>query len=232
MGHKEYQRRYNKTPRRRINKCLMNGLRTTVNGRLMQISHPDHPHTKLYRDTIIQVELDSPELCRNDITKESCIRVYKKLGIEVPNLNVLKKKPKAVEESLVMDYFDISKDNRQVTIKGYRVDGLKNGVVYEFFGDFFHANPKKFSADLKIFNISAKEKWAKDKKRLQEIKREGYNVRVIWESDWNSFKMNEISERKFIKLTKVKWYEYIEVMCYKTKNYFKEVSNRIQCKLA
>tara|TARA_Y100000034_G_C6836529_1_gene378102 strand:- start:409 stop:1200 length:792 start_codon:yes stop_codon:yes gene_type:complete len=229
---KEYRKKYNKTPRRRINKCLFNGLRMTVNGHLMYISHPDHPHTKLYRDTIVQVELENPDLGRNDVTKESCIRIYKKLGIKVPDLDVLKKKPKAVEEGLVMDYFDIHKDNRQVVIKNFRVDGLKDGVVYEFFGDFFHANPKKYSANLKIFNISAKEKWEKDEKRLREIKKEGYNVRIIWESDWNSFKMNEISEKEFLKLTKIKWYEYVEVMGYKIENYLKEVSNRIRCKLA
>ena len=119
--------------------------------------------------------------------------------------------------------------NLRGVIKLWVIKNIKEDIIKQLLAN---ANPKKFSADLKIFNISAKEKWAKDKKRLQEIKREGYNVRVIWESDWNSFKMNEISERKFIKLTKVKWYEYIEVMCYKTKNYFKEVSNRIQCKLA
>ena len=160
---KKYQKKYNKTLRRRTNKCLMNGLRTIVDGRLMYISHPNHPHTKLYRNIVAQVELDRPELCRNDTTKESCIRVYKELGIEVPDLNNLKNKPKAVEENLVMDYFNVPKDNRQVTIKGYRVDGLKDGVIYEFFGDFYHANPKIYSPDYKLFHYSAKEKWQKDR---------------------------------------------------------------------
>ena len=227
---KKYQTKYNKTLRRRTNKCLFNGLRTYVNGRLMYISHPSHPHTKLYRDIVTQVELDNPELCRNDTTKESCIRVYKKLRLEVPDLNNLKKKPKAIEEGLVMDYFNVPKDNRQVTIKGFRVDGLKNGIVYEFFGDFYHANPQIYSPDYKLFHHSAKEKWQKDKERLKEIKKEGYNIRIIWESDWNSFKMNNISEKKFIKLTQVKRYEYLEVMYYKVEMYLKEVFNKIQWK--
>ena len=34
--------------------------------------------------------------------------------------------------------------DRQIYIDGYRVDGIKNNIIYEFLGDYYHGNPKKF----------------------------------------------------------------------------------------
>jgi len=36
-------------------------------------------------------------------------------------------------------------ENREVLIKPYRVDGLKNNVVYEYFGHFWHGDPRHHS---------------------------------------------------------------------------------------
>lgn len=75
-----------------------------------------------------------------------------------------------------------------VPIDRYVVDILYKNYIIEFYGDFWHANPKFYEeADLiKSFNINktAKELWEYDKKRIEYLKSVGYNVLVIWEEDW------------------------------------------------
>lgn len=58
-------------------------------------------------------------------------------------------------------------------------------LIIEYFGDYWHCNPKKYDAD--YFNVKknkfAKEIWEYDRSKLELIKSYGYNLEVIWESD-------------------------------------------------
>lgn len=65
-------------------------------------------------------------------------------------------------------------------------DFTYNKKIIEFNGDFWHANPKLFKADeiMPMLNITAHEKWALDEKKIQLAKLHGYEVLVIWESDY------------------------------------------------
>lgn len=59
------------------------------------------------------------------------------------------------------------------------------GVIVEFFGDYWHCNPKFYDSKYyhKILKVTASEKWEFDKKRIDEIlELTGYSVLVIWES--------------------------------------------------
>lgn len=56
--------------------------------------------------------------------------------------------------------------------------------IVEFNGDFWHANPKKYKKTDKVLNTTAEALWKKDalkKKRLEEA---GYEVLIIWESEY------------------------------------------------
>ena len=83
-----------------------------------------------------------------------------------------------------------NQDFRNVYIKGnnkkYKVDGLFNQTVYEFYGDFWHGNPKRFySKDINMANkISFGELYNKTIRREKEIQNLGYKVISIWELDW------------------------------------------------
>lgn len=58
-------------------------------------------------------------------------------------------------------------------------------TVYEYHGDFWHGNPKRFNQN-EINNVSKKsfgELYAATKKREQDIINAGYNLVVMWESD-------------------------------------------------
>jgi len=65
-------------------------------------------------------------------------------------------------------------------------------------GDYWHANPKDFVNKGKLYpgykkddhiigNLSAKDKWAKDKSVTQRLKKKGYKVIRFWESELENY---------------------------------------------
>lgn len=60
--------------------------------------------------------------------------------------------------------------------------------IIEFHGDIFHANPKIYSCDDKpnpyYKKLTAKKIWDMDKEKQNKAKNNGYEVLVIWESDY------------------------------------------------
>ena len=84
-------------------------------------------------------------------------------------------------------------------IGSYKVDGFcqELNTVFEFYGDYWHAHPdlipdenaqhptrKHDDKDNTPFTV--KEIRDYDRQRLQYIQDRGYNVEIIWESNWNS----------------------------------------------
>jgi G:T-mismatch repair DNA endonuclease (very short patch repair protein) len=67
----------------------------------------------------------------------------------------------------------------------YQCDILipSTNTIIEVDGDYFHANPKKYKAEDKIFRkgMTAKEIWEKDEIRTQELIEKGYRVIRLWE---------------------------------------------------
>ena len=72
-------------------------------------------------------------------------------------------------------------------------DMMFNNKIIEYNGDFWHANPAKYD-NHDILNlpggkkIAAHEIWNKDFIKLQHSQSQGYEVLVIWESDFNKNK--------------------------------------------
>jgi len=93
-----------------------------------------------------------------------------------------------------MQRFECSIENN-VGIDKWNVDILfrEKKIVIEFFGDFWHMRPCIFDENYvnPITKISAKEKRARDNLKLEQLASLGYNVVVVWESDWK-----ENSERE------------------------------------
>lgn len=63
-------------------------------------------------------------------------------------------------------------------------------LIVEFFGDFWHANPQKFSKDWinPVTKKSSTFSWERDERKIKELNEWGYEVVVIWEHDWNTDK--------------------------------------------
>jgi hypothetical protein len=90
---------------------------------------------------------------------------------------------------------EIVKEIKQLGYKiihSYRVDTKicdvyipSLNLIIEYFGDYWHCNPKKYESD--FFNKKkgkfAWELWDYDKKKLELIKSYGYNLEVVWEDD-------------------------------------------------
>lgn len=62
----------------------------------------------------------------------------------------------------------------------------KNKII-EFNGDYWHCNPILYKSDYyhKVMKITAKEIWEKDEIKIQLAKDKGYDVLVVWESEYN-----------------------------------------------
>lgn len=70
----------------------------------------------------------------------------------------------------------------------FMVDFLLDNKIIEFFGDYWHANPKNSPPD-KVFNMpggirTAQQIWEKDAIRLSAMKKAGYDIMIVWESDY------------------------------------------------
>jgi G:T-mismatch repair DNA endonuclease (very short patch repair protein) len=62
-------------------------------------------------------------------------------------------------------------------------------VIVEYYGDVYHCNPRRFKDESEycpIIRRTVGEQWKRDRKRLACFtKRHGYDVVIVWESDWN-----------------------------------------------
>jgi G:T-mismatch repair DNA endonuclease (very short patch repair protein) len=87
---------------------------------------------------------------------------------------------------------DIEQSNRKI-LRGLEIDILRysNKKCIEFNGDYWHCNPNKYSSDFKIIqsNKTATEIWESDKNKRILLNSLGYDLLVVWESDWKQDKM-------------------------------------------
>ena len=98
------------------------------------------------------------------------------------------------------NYLKISTNDTQKYIKPYKVDALKNNTVYEFLGDYWHGNPTKYKPE--NYNTTCKKKFGKlyteTLIKFKNLKRMGYDIKYIWESDWKNFERGIDSNPKIL----------------------------------
>jgi len=84
-----------------------------------------------------------------------------------------------------------------VRVGRYVVDFINNdtNTIVEVNGDYWHANPEKYSPDYfhKAKGLTAKEIWCYDKQRNEHLAQLGYKVVVVWEKEIkkSDFTINE-----------------------------------------
>ena len=86
-------------------------------------------------------------------------------------------------------------------ISGFVVDGIhiESKTIIEFYGDFWHCNPKKYSDPQQFcswLGHTVAQQHARDRKRLGVFYSLGYKVVIVWESNWRRNQNREI-ERIF-----------------------------------
>lgn len=93
-------------------------------------------------------------------------------------------------------------DRLNIKLRQYRID-LENKItfvdgydsetntIYEFFGDYWHANPIKYKED--FYNArshkTAKEIWEIDQWHFKQYRSLGYNIKFVWEYDYKQLKL-------------------------------------------
>lgn len=95
--------------------------------------------------------------------------------------------------------------NQNIILKEWKrkkVDGYdpKTNTIYEFLGDYWHGNPEKYN--LNNINKNVKRTFGylyQDTfKKFDKLKSFGYNIKYIWELDWNRFKEKETNIPRII----------------------------------
>jgi hypothetical protein len=106
-----------------------------------------------------------------------------------------------------IEFYDYIKQNinkdvqGNVPIRDYIVDVLLGGKVVEFYGDFWHANPRMHHADDTLTGFCSAGREVRDirkndENRVKKLKEMGYDVLVIWEYDWHHSKEECIKKVK------------------------------------
>lgn len=111
-------------------------------------------------------------------------------GQGCPKCNISKSKG----EKNWLDSLGIEEKFRQKSIKIdnklYKVDAFRDNTIYEYLGDYWHGNPKRF--DPLGFNKQAKktykELYENTLQRINLFKTTGYRVIFVWEYDFKEGK--------------------------------------------
>jgi len=99
-------------------------------------------------------------------------------------------------EKEFLNEIKIPESDRQFHISSLNciVDGIdkQTNTVFEYLGDYWHGNPNTMPASKKIKykNMTCKQAYEYTFKRFSYIKSLGYNIKYIWESDWEAWKKN------------------------------------------
>jgi hypothetical protein len=70
----------------------------------------------------------------------------------------------------------------------YKADGycITNNTIYEFHGDIWHGNPEKYNQEyISFIGVKYGELYQKTLIKEQKIRELGYNLVIIWESEWD-----------------------------------------------
>jgi len=99
-------------------------------------------------------------------------------------------KPELLTQSILKEHridfkkhknFKLSNSNHQADIV------IEPNYVIEVFGDYWHCNPKKYDGEsthkIRRNVVKVKDVWKYDKYIIDEMKEQGYQVLVVWESE-------------------------------------------------
>ena len=84
--------------------------------------------------------------------------------------------------------------DRQFIVESYKVDGIdkNSNTIYEFLGDYWHGNPNIFNLnDINQSNHKTfSELYENTIIKFIELTKLGYNIKYIWENDWEIWLKN------------------------------------------
>ena len=170
---------------------------------IRKTSKPRHAEFKKEQsERITQWYKDNPK--QKTIRSEYMKKSWKENRI-VPSTNSINESK--IEINLLKEIQKIYPDACKKTLRdkqGWIIPDIileKQKIIIEFYGDFWHFNPKYYSHDdynIKI-KMNAQEMWDKDKKRLNRIHKLGYKTYIVWQDEYKKNKQLVIDNiKKFI----------------------------------
>ena len=100
---------------------------------------------------------------------------------------------------MLKENYDIKNNKTIIISEGtFNVDIIFNNKIIEYYGDYFHCNPKVYSPTYfnKKLNLTSQQKWEKDEFRKNSLQKNGYTLLIIWEKDYNENKEEVINKCK------------------------------------
>lgn len=106
-------------------------------------------------------------------------------------------------EQEFLTFCGVDECDRQKYVGKYLVDGLVGNVVYEFLGNYWHGNPRKFDpTDIHpVIKKPYGEIYRKNFEKFDNLTQLGYTIRYIWEDKWKEWK-----RRNFIEPSEIEHY--------------------------
>ena len=111
----------------------------------------------------------------------------RKSKIEIKFITALKERCPDLE----CDEIITLSDNTQVVPDGFFP---YLGIVIEFYGNYFHANPDMYKPEDPVLGTVAQAIWDRDEKRKMALEYEGYYVHVVWEKEFKKNPNNVLQE--------------------------------------
>ena len=99
-------------------------------------------------------------------------------------------------KDILSEKYELKKEKIKIKNRTLFPDIVIGKNIIECYGDYWHCNPETYNETYyhKQINKTAKEIWEYDKKRINILKKEGYNIIIIWEKEWKKDK-NKIIEK-------------------------------------
>lgn len=119
---------------------------------------------------------------------------YSTSKAEVELLNLLQK--------IMPQYSIVKKSIHGINGKLYYPDIVINDkIIVEYYGDYWHANPKKYqpndlvgNADVNGHRPTANEVWKENAKRQKLLEESGFIYVIVWEFDWKTDKQKVLEK--------------------------------------
>jgi hypothetical protein len=122
---------------------------------------------------------------------------FSKISMELfDNLKNFSTKYGADEETIHLN----ESENKECSIWNIKPDFIYKNKIIEFHGDRFHGNPELFADDDCCHpfqsNVTAKDMRNNDDRRNKVLENRGYEIKIVWESDFRKNKNEIIAECK------------------------------------
>ena len=148
------------------------------------------------KEDVLKSNMSIEEICDKYNLNKVYSKTSQKLFYEILN-NYNIEDRENVFFSTKNNEYKLNKELPLVGVWMYDFTDTKNKKIIEFNGDLFHANPNIFKSYDKPNpfnnNLTSEIIWDKDNKKINTAKNNGFDVLIIWESDYKK------DEKKIIK---------------------------------